>query len=126
MRVSALHVLDFFDDVADHLFLLKYYLVELCRLRAQAFVNGCYLWQVHHLLCALDQLFHELSGDYCWELFEDVWPVLQFDEAACKRRQLSVVQHLVQGGLDLFDLQVEDELSVEEVFVVKSVFEQVG
>jgi hypothetical protein len=97
VRVPAFHVLDFFDDVADHLFLLQYYLVELCRLRAQAFVNGCYLWQVHHLLRDFDQLFHELSGDYCWELFDDVRSVLQFDQAACERRQLSVVQHLAES-----------------------------
>jgi hypothetical protein len=95
--VPAFHALDLFDDVADHLFLLQYYLVELRRLPAQAFVNGYCLWQVHHLMRDLDQLYHELSGDYCWELFGDVWSVLQFHQAACEGRQLSVVQHLVQG-----------------------------
>ena len=97
MRVAAFHVFDFFDDVADHLFVLEYYLVELCRLVRKAFVDGCYLWEVHHLLCHLDQLFHELSGDYCWELFGDLGSLLQFDQAACEWCQLLVVQHLVQG-----------------------------
>jgi hypothetical protein len=52
-----------------------------------------------------------------------VGSVLQFDEATGKRHELLVVDHSVKSGLDLLNLEVDDELGVGDVLVDEEVGE---